>query len=276
MYQWKEEKKEDTQNNVGGGTTTTTTYDYSRVWSDKPINSSEFKHPENHDNPEMPFRNAQFTASDAKLGGWPLDADVLGRLTLTQALMPDAPAGWKLSGENYYRGDSAAPKVGDMRVHYVGLPSGSTISVLAKQSGNGFTAFTAKNGDEVELAAVGNHFAAELIEGKRKSEAILTWILRAVGTAVMFMGFALFLAPLSTVASVIPILGDLVGGAVGLVALAIAVPLSILVITFAWLTFRPLIGGSLILVALIVGYFLWRWRKSRAPATPATAPAKAG
>jgi Transmembrane protein 43 len=49
MYQWKEEKKEDTQNNVGGGTTTTTTYDYSRVWSDKPINSSEFKHPENHD-----------------------------------------------------------------------------------------------------------------------------------------------------------------------------------------------------------------------------------
>jgi Transmembrane protein 43 len=69
MYQWKEEKKEDTQNNVGGGTTTTTTYDYSRVWSDKPINSSEFKHPENHDNPEMPFRNAQFTASDAKLGG---------------------------------------------------------------------------------------------------------------------------------------------------------------------------------------------------------------
>lgn len=69
MYQWKEEKKEDTQNNVGGGTTTTTTYEYTRVWSDKPINSSEFKHPENHDNPEMPFRNAQFTASDAKLGG---------------------------------------------------------------------------------------------------------------------------------------------------------------------------------------------------------------
>jgi hypothetical protein len=164
-----------------------------------------------------------------------------------------------------------------MRVRYVGLPSGSTISVLAKQSGNGFTAFTAKNGYEVELAAVGNHSAADLIEGKRKSEAIFTWILRAVGTAVMFMGFALFLAPLSTVASVIPILGDLVGGAVGgLVALAIAVPLSILVIAFAWLTFRPLIGGSLILVALIVGYFLWRWRKSRAPATPATAPAKAG
>ena len=62
----------------------------------------------------------------------------------------------------------------------------------------------------------------------------------------------------------------------GLVALAISVPLSILVIAFAWLTFRPLIGGSLILVALVVGYFLWRWRKSRAAAVPSAASAKAG
>jgi transmembrane protein TMEM43 len=163
-----------------------------------------------------------------------------------------------------------------MRVRYVGLPSGSAISVLAKQSSDGFAAFTAKNGYEVELAAVGNHSAAELIEGKRKSEAILTWILRAVGTGVMFLGFAIFLAPLSTVASVIPILGDLVGGATALVSLAIAAPLSILVIAFAWLTFRPLIGGSLILVALVVGYLLWRWRKSRAAAMPSATPAKAG
>ena len=70
------------------------------------------------------------------------------------------------------------------------------------------------------------------------------------------------------------ILGDLVGGAVTLVSVAIGVPLSILVIAFAWLTFRPLIGGGLILVALVVGYLLWRWRKSRAPAVPAGAPAK--
>jgi hypothetical protein len=72
----------------------------------------------------------------------------------------------------------------------------------------------------------------------------------------MVLGFAIFLAPLSTVASVIPFLGDLVGGAITLVALAIGVPLSILVIAFAWLTFRPLIGGALILVAVAVGYLL--------------------
>ena len=276
MYQWKETKKEETNENLGGGTTTTTTYDYSREWSDEPIKSSEFKHPDGHENPEMPFRSKRFAASDAKLGGWKLDAGTLDRISYTQALTPSAPAGWTLSGDNYYRGDAASPKVGDMRVRYVGLPSGATISVLAMQSGDGFSLFTTKNGYQLELAAVGDHTAAELIEIKRKSEAILTWILRGVGTLVMFMGFAIFLAPLSTMAAVIPLLGGVVRGAVGLVALALAVPLSILVIAFAWLAFRPLIGAALILLAAAVGYGLWRWRKARAPALPPTAPAKAG
>jgi hypothetical protein len=126
------------------------------------------------------------------------------------------------------------------------------------------------------LAAVGNHSAAELIEGKRKAEALLTWILRGVGTLLMFVGFAIFLAPLSTLASVIPIFGNIVGGAAALVSLAIAVPLSILVIAFAWLAYRPLLGAGLILLAVAAGYGLWRWRKSRAPAVPSPAPARAG
>lgn len=275
MYQWKEDKKQETQDNLGGGTTTTTTYDYARVWSDDPINSSSFRYPEGHQNPEMPFRSKRFAASDAKLGGWKLDADTLARIDYARTLTPDAPAGWTRSGENYYRGDPAAPKVGDMRVRYVGLPSGTTISVLAMQSGDGFSVFTTKNGYQIELAAVGNHSAAALIEGKRKAEALLTWILRGVGALVMFIGFAFFLAPLSTFASVIPLLGRIVGGAVALVALAIAIPLSILVIAAAWLAYRPILSAGLVLLALAVGYGLWRWRKSRAPVPPPAAPAGA-
>jgi hypothetical protein len=275
MYQWKETKTERTQENVGGSSTTTTTYDYTREWSEDALDSAAFKYPDGHQNPAMPFRSKRFAASDAKLGGWTLGADVLDRIDYTQALTPDAPSGWTLSGENYYRGDPAAPKVGDMRVRYVGLPSGATISVLAKQSGNGFAAFTTKNGYQVELAAVGDHSAAALIENQRKAEALLTWVLRGVGMLLMFVGIAVFLAPLSTIASVIPLFGRIVGGAAALVALVIAIPLSILVIAFAWLTYRPLIGGSLMLLALAVGYALWRWRKTRAAAEPAPVSAKA-
>jgi Transmembrane protein 43 len=248
MYQWKETKKEDTQENMGGSTTTTTTYDYSKEWSDDPINSSDFKHPDGHQNPQMPFSNKRFAASNAKLGGWRLDPGTLDRISLSQALAPTAPSGWTPSGDNYYRGDPASPKVGDMRVHYVGLPSGTTISVMAMQSGDGFAVFTTKNGYQLELAEIGDHPSTEMIEAKRKSEAVLTWILRGVGMLVMYVGFAAFLAPLSTFAAVIPLLGGVVRGAVGLVALVLAVPLSILVMAFAWLAYRPLIGGALIVL----------------------------
>jgi hypothetical protein len=50
---------------MGGSTTTTTTYDYSKEGSDEPINSSEFKHPDDHQNPQMPFGSKRFAASDA-------------------------------------------------------------------------------------------------------------------------------------------------------------------------------------------------------------------
>src|SRR5262249_17865068 len=142
MYQWKENKKEETKEELGGGTTITTTYNYSREWSEDPINSSDFKYPDGHQNPEMPFRSKRFAAGDAKLGGWKLDAGTLGRVGLSQALTPTPPSGWTLSGDNYYRGDASSPKVGDMRVRYLGLPSGTTISVLARQSGDGFAVFT--------------------------------------------------------------------------------------------------------------------------------------
>src|SRR5581483_3361088 len=103
MYQWKETKKEETKEELGGGTTTTTTYDYSREWSGDAIKSSEFRYPDGHQNPDVPFRSKRFSAADAKLGGWRLDAGTLDRIALSEALTPAAPAGWTLSDGDYYR-----------------------------------------------------------------------------------------------------------------------------------------------------------------------------
>ena len=49
---------------------------------------------------KMPFGNAELSASHAKLGGWTLDSDTLRstKFNYSQALMPDAPAGWTRSG----------------------------------------------------------------------------------------------------------------------------------------------------------------------------------
>jgi len=266
MYQWQEKSQSSTSNNLGGSQTTTTTYTYSQIWSENPVDSSNFHHPEGHANPGMPFRSTLYAASDAKLGGFTLDAATLKQLDLDQSVTPDAPDGWTKNGGQLFKGDPAAPKVGDLRVSYLALPTGTTISVLAEQSQGGFAPFTTPNGYTIQLAAMGNQPTAVMIANKRQAESILTWILRGVGTLAMVIGFALFLGPISTIASVVPFLGGIVRGAAFFVALVFGVPLSLVVIALAWIGHRPLIGGGILLVAALLFVGLWRMHASRNPA----------
>lgn len=265
MYQWHEKSESHTSNNLGGGQTTTTTYSYSQVWSENPIDSSVFHHPEGHTNPAMPFHSQLFAASDAKLGGFALDPDTLHELDLVQNASPDAPGGWSKNGATLYKRDASTPKVGDLRVSYLSLPSGSTISVLAEQSHGGFAAFTTPNGYTVDLAATGNQPTTIMIANKRHAESTLTWILRGGGTVAMIVGFALFFGPIAAVASIVPFLGGLVRGAAVFASIVVGVPLSLVVMALAWIGHRPLIGGGILLVAAALFYGLWRTHASRIP-----------
>ena len=269
MYQWQEKSQSSTTNNLGGSQTTTTTYTYSQVWSENPIDSSNFHHPEGHANPGMPLRSTLYAASDAKLGGFTLDSATLKKLDLSQSVTPDAPGGWTKSGDQLFKGDAASPKVGDLRVSYLALPTGATISVLAEQSSGGFAPFTTPNGYTIDLATMGNQPTAVMIANQRRSESILTWILRGVGTLAMVIGFAMFLGPISTIASVVPFLGSIVRGAAFFVARVIGVPLSLVVIALAWIGYRPLIGGGILVVAALLFVGLWRMHASRNPAPKA-------
>jgi hypothetical protein len=269
MYQWRERSQSQTQNNLGGSQTTTTTYTYKLEWTDTPVDSSTFHHPEGHANPAMPFRSQTYSASDAKLGAYALDSGTLRLLNLSQPLAPDAPAGWTKNGGQLFKGDPAAPKAGDLRVGYAGLPSGTTISVLAAQSHSGFGAFVTANGYSVDLAAVGNAPAATMIANEKRAESTFTWILRGVGAFLMFLGFALFLGPISTFASLVPFLGGIVRGAVGFISFVLAVPITLTVIALAWIAYRPLIGGGLLVAAFAAFYGLSRWHAARRPATAA-------
>lgn len=275
MYQWKEKKDSHTEDNTGGSQTTTTTYTYEHVWSEDKIDSSDFKHADGHANPDMPFRSSRMSASDAKLGNYTLDADTLGDIDPPQSVTPDAPSGWQKSGDKLVKGDPASPKVGDLRVSYHELPSGSTISVLAAQSGGGFGTFTTPNGYTIHMASAGNHPASEMIAQQRATESLITWILRGVGLVVIWIGLSMLLGPLSTMAVIIPFLGGIVRGAVGFIAFVAAVPITLIVIALAWLAFRPLLGGGLLILAAVAFYGLWRLHKNRTPNHTLPAPAKA-
>ena len=63
MYQWQEKTETRTREKVGGGKETITTYKYSRVWSDKVIDSGSFRRPAGHANPgQMKYSSRSWQA----------------------------------------------------------------------------------------------------------------------------------------------------------------------------------------------------------------------
>ncbi|MFT6703238.1 MAG: hypothetical protein ACJAUM_003120, partial [Pseudomonadales bacterium] len=87
-----------------------------------------------------------------------------------------------------------------------------------------------------------------------ESNAFLTWMIRIIGLLIMTIGLSMILKPLSVLADVLPILGNIIETGAGFIAFLISLCLTILTIAIAWLFFRPLIGASLILIA---GFVIW-------------------
>jgi hypothetical protein len=71
----------------------------------------------------------------------------------------------------------------------------------------------------------------------------MNWLTRY---ASMFAGVRLMAQPLSTFADVLPFSGNLGGGAATCLLLPIALALSLMVITAAWIAYRPMISIPLL------------------------------
>ncbi len=113
MYQWRER--------CNGGNCI-----YETVWSQQPIDSSKFDRPDGHGNPPFPFTDAQFAASDIRLGAFHVDPAVVaatGKVTglpvNTSTLPPNLAATFRDIGGALYAGDNPAqPAIGDLRVSF--------------------------------------------------------------------------------------------------------------------------------------------------------------
>lgn len=259
MYQWHEESSTSSHQNVGGSKTTETTYTYKRDWSERPIDSGHFKVPGGHQNPPMPSRTATFDGGQVRIGAYMVDPSVLNRISAFTPLRPQTPppAGYQVSGDGFYRGqDPGQPAVGDLRVSFTAVPA-QTVSVAAAQSSGVLTAYRDSNGYTIALAEPGVVAADTLFHDEKKSESTLTWILRGGGFVLVLIGFVCVTRPLTMLFAVIPFLESLVGAAAFLVALTLAIPVTLLTIAIAWIVHRPLIGG-LLLVGAIGAWFLLR------------------
>ncbi len=265
MYQWKEDTHSQSQQSVGGSKTTETTYTYQHVWSAQPIVSAQFKVRDGHQNPPMDVRAATFDGADVKLGAYRIDPVLLNKLDMFTPLPVRSapPGGYQAAGDGFYRGqDTNQPMIGDVRVTFSAIAA-QTISVAAAQSGGVLTAFRDANGYTIALAEPGVVTAAGLFHDEEKSEGRLTWILRGVDFVAMLIGFVCISRPITMLFAVLPFLESMVGAGAFLVALTLAVPITLLTIAIAWIAHRPLVGVGLLVAAVAALYLLSRMHPRR-------------
>jgi len=125
----------------------------------------------------------------------------------------------------------------------------------------------------IELIAAGAVPPKVMFQHAQEENVTMTWVLRLAGVVIMLIGFSLVLRPLSVAASVIPLLGDVMGACTFLVALVCSAAIAPIVIAFGWLWYRPLIGIGVLVVGAAATWGLTRLLHTRAAAKRPARPA---
>lgn len=207
----------------------------------------------------MPANSQSWTAKQVTLGAFTLSEALVAKLNKSEDLsagqstaeaLPEAmKKRAKLDQGGYFLGeDPASPAIGDAKVTFhVVRPA--TVSIVARQIGNTFEEYRAKAGDSILLLTYGTVSADSMFKAAEESNAMLTWILRGVGFFMMALGLYLIFNPLVILADVLPFLGSILGAGTAVFAGLIAASLSLVTIALGWLSYRPLLGITLLVVA---------------------------
>jgi hypothetical protein len=281
IYQWVENTKSETKTKVGGGEETITTYTYEKKWVEKPQNSSEFKKPSEHPNKGALIAGSRnFNADHVTLGAFEVPAsffDDMGDAAehpVTQddlaKLPPDLKQSARIQAGAFYFGEKTdTPQIGDRRVSFEIVKPG-TFSIVAAQVGHAFAPYQTKAGDTINLIESGAASAEAMFKNAASANTLFTWLARLGGFLFMSFGFMAIMRPLSVLGSVIPFIGNLIGVGTGLISFVLAGAISLIVIALAWFTVRPLLGITLLVLA-ITGFIYSR--KLAANSKPAAATA---
>ena len=275
IYQWVEKKESKKRKKLGGGEETVTTYTYKKEWVNKPIDSSRFKE-SGHDNGSgRKYGSGSSQAKDVTLGAFKLSDGLISQMLWNESyLLQELPDDWKdegrLSGGVFYTGTPGSPKIRDEKVSF-SLTGPDDVSVMAVQTGDSFSTYKSETGKTKLLLYQGLLSAEEVVKGEETKAKLLRWALRGGGIVVMFIGFLLFLKPLSVLADVLPFLGNFVGGVSALVAFLLSIAISAMIIAMSWIFFRPVLGIGLFVV-VIACLFLIKRKMSSKNQIPASVP----
>lgn len=276
-YQWEEKTHTEEKKNMGGDTDTVTTYQYQKVWSDKQISSSVFEHPNGHENPdEWYYPSTTWSADQISIGQYQLSTKHKNAIANFQELpLPKEivlPKDMNLQGKIlYYSQNSREPQIGDQRIKYKFIPA-QIYSVVGDVKGSELREHLTSNGRSITLLTEGAHTADAMFEQAKSGNAMLTWGLRLAGTMVLILAFNMIFKPLSVLADIAPLFGNIVEIGTGIVSFLLGLTLALIIISIAWIFYRPLLGLALLAISIGLVYLLKR--KSKQATTILQAPQK--
>lgn len=277
MFAWKEHKKEESKKEVGGSETTTTTYTYTKEWVSNPQSSGSFKESEGHLNPAKKIDDFEAKIPSASIGIYEtnpgeLDLPGLSKLRLKESMV-HLSRGAKLASDEYIylgSGSYATPMVGDLRISYRTLPAGADMTVFGKLHVRRVVPFLDEDDNRLYHARSGGRDSA--IATLHSEHVFMTWILRLGGFLMMWFGLFSLFGPISTFLDILPVLGSLSRGLIGVIAFVVSLVLSIVTIVVSMIV-HSLVAVIITLAVVIAGgIFLAKMMKKRkVAAAPAAA-----
>lgn len=259
MYQWEENKKKDSNDNYK--------YTYTGKWSTHLINSDSFENTSYVNPKSMEYESQDFIADSVSLGAYELNENEKNSVSTNKKVIlsqtATLPMGYQISN-NYITNsyDVNSPQVGDIRISFY-INDWSNASVLAVQDGTTFKEYKSKAGKSVDKIIEGKHDGSEIIKEIENENNTIKWIFRAIGLVSIILGYILLINPLVTIISFIPLLGNIVGGALNFAASLIGIVHSLIVIALAWIVVRPLLGIGLLIAAGILIFFIVKYIKKK-------------
>ncbi|MCR4769751.1 MAG: TMEM43 family protein [Bacteroidaceae bacterium] len=169
----------------------------------------------------------------------------------------DVPTEWEkteydyihISGNTIYLGENPNnPEVGDVMIKYNVVPAQNDISLIAQIENNTYTPYVAGNGEKFSRLDMGVKSGAEMIQGAKDDNTMMTWILRLVGIVLVIIGIKGVLNIFVTLAKIIPFISSILNFGANVIAFIFGLVWSLIIIAIAWLFYRPLLAICILLV----------------------------
>lgn len=249
MYAWTEEKHTDDNEE--------TYYTYETAWVDEVPDSDKFDEPRRHENPSKPDFSKRYIAGDATVGDYEINIDKIkfpstNHLELDEEvadiygyaeIVSDKSKDYIFDGY----GTLDDPEVGDLRYSYSVLPAGERVTVFGKLSDGMLEAHNGEQEKKVYRIFKGSKSdAQDVLKGEYEA---LGWAGKVGSFFLMWIGLLLILKPLSVSLEIIPILGKLGKGALGIITFVLALILTF-ISSFIFSMVQSVVG--LIVIAAVV------------------------